>query len=180
MAHDLMMIALGWAIPGFLGWLLTKIPPIQKKLLKNPSIAVAGVCCLFSVLSSITAVFLYDRFFVQQVYLSDVVELPGDCGGGGMEYPRPAPYNGDQGSNTNKCPVTFPPELQHANVSNVFLAMTGFDVVHQMQQPNYYKTNSLALSVADVSNKGFNVEVVSKLDEIISSVRIAYIALYRP
>jgi hypothetical protein len=174
MAHDLMMIALGWAIPGFLGWLLTKIPPIQKWLLAHPPIAVAGVCCLFSVLSSITAVFVYDRFFVQQMYVSDVINRV-TCGG--MGNPLPGPYNDANGwgNNINTCSVKFPQKFKNAKV---FLTMTGFDIVHTS---NFNQNNQavVGISATDQNEEGFNLTVASNIDESIHGVRIGYIVFYQ-
>ena len=64
MARDVLMILLGWAIPGLAAWVLSKIPVVNAFFTAHKQMKAATVTLTLSILASITTVFLYDRFFL--------------------------------------------------------------------------------------------------------------------
>lgn len=107
---------------------------------------------------------------LQQVYVSG----PQDVSCGAMKNPKPAPYTDTNGygDNENTCYVAFPQAFQNPTVS---LTMIGFNIGHSSNIPQ----NVVNLSITNVSNNGFNVQVGSNLDEVIYSVRLAYIVFFQ-
>ncbi len=88
----------GWAVPLAMAWLVSKIPPIRKKLDENPTAKVIAVSCLLSALLSATAVLVYDKYVLpNQMSVWSSVAKAGN----------PAPTNGGYGPVTTTCPEGY-------------------------------------------------------------------------
>jgi hypothetical protein len=73
MGRDIAGYVLGWAIPLFLSWCLTKVPKIKESIAAHPHAWTIAFGCLFAVLISATSVAVYDKFFLPKYLPNDMV-----------------------------------------------------------------------------------------------------------
>lgn len=63
MVHDVLLIVIGWVIPTFLGWAMSKTPYVREVFRGHPFLTAIAVSFLVAISVSITVVVLYSKYF---------------------------------------------------------------------------------------------------------------------
>jgi hypothetical protein len=63
MAHEILVIVLGWAIPLILAWVVARIPRVRAWFARNQVAEAVALSGLLSILISATCLLIYDRYF---------------------------------------------------------------------------------------------------------------------
>jgi hypothetical protein len=80
MARDIALIILGWAIPLFLSWTLTKVPSIKVSIERRPQLWTLALGCLLTVMISATSIGIYDKFFLPKYFPNNMVAFAPEGG----------------------------------------------------------------------------------------------------